>query len=28
MYTTFDDPERVIERYGRDVIPSMATVTH
>jgi probable F420-dependent oxidoreductase len=28
MYTTFDNPERVIETYGREVIPSMATVTH
>jgi probable F420-dependent oxidoreductase len=28
MYTTFEDPERVIETYGREVIPSMATVTH
>jgi probable F420-dependent oxidoreductase len=28
MYTTFENPERVIETYGRDVIPSMATVTH
>jgi alkanesulfonate monooxygenase SsuD/methylene tetrahydromethanopterin reductase-like flavin-dependent oxidoreductase (luciferase family) len=28
MYTTFENPERVIETYGREVIPSMATVTH
>lgn len=28
MYTTFEGPERVIETYGRDVIPSAATVTH
>jgi hypothetical protein len=28
MYTTFEGPERVIETYGREVIPSMAPVTH
>lgn len=28
MYTTFEGPERVIEMYGRDVIPSLATTVH
>jgi hypothetical protein len=28
MYTTFEAPERVMETYGRDVIPSMTTVAH
>lgn len=28
MYTTFDSPERVIETYGRDVIPSMVKAIH
>ena len=28
VYPTFEGPERVIKTYGREVIPSMAAVTH
>jgi hypothetical protein len=28
LYTTFQGPERVIETYGHEVIPTMVTPVH